>query len=220
MTNLKDQIISTLLQEVGEVETWSINEPKYFGPDTRTLAIHGEIDNSSSYLIISQLEHLAHLAHDEPITLHLNTEGGSLTDAFAIYDCIKNLSCPVIVLATGLCASAGLLILAAADYKMATQNTTFYYHQPIFAQSGVINSAKDMDTLNSYYKYCQKQLNNKIKPTLNISRTEWDKHFKSSTGYYFDATQALKYNFIDKISTSMKLDFQITDLLQEKSEEV
>lgn len=212
MTTTKDQIISTLLQEINDIETWSINEPKYFGPDTRAVTIHGEIDNSSAYLIISQLEHLAYMSNDEAITLHLNTEGGSLTDAFAIYDCIKNLSCPVIILATGLCASAGLLILAAGDYKMATQNTTFYYHQPIFAQPGIINSAKDMNTLNFYYQYCQSQLNNVIKPTLNISKSHWDKYFKSSTGYYFDATQALKYNFIDKISTSMKIDFEITAL--------
>jgi ATP-dependent Clp protease, protease subunit len=218
MTNLKNQIISTLLEEVGDVETWSLNHPKYFGPDTRTLAIFGEIDNSSAYLIISQLEHLAHLAQDEPITLHLNTEGGSLTDAFAIYDCIVNLPCPVIILATGLCASAGLLILSAADYKMATQSTTFYYHQPIFSQPGIINSAKDMNTLNSYYQFCQTQLNNKIKPNLSISKSHWEKYFKASTGYYFDAAQALKYNFIDKISTSMKLNFQIKDLIEQETE--
>lgn len=218
MSNLKNQIISTLLQDVDDVDTWAINEPKYFGPTTRTIALHGEVDNASAYVIISQLEHLAHLADDEPITLHLNTEGGSLTDGFAIYDCIKNLPCPVLIVATGLCASAGLLILSAGDYRMATENTTFYYHQPVFSQTGAVNSTRDMKTLSSYYEYCQKHLDSKIKSVTKITKRQWEKHFESSTGYYFDAAQALKYNFIDKICPSMKLEFEITDLVEEDQE--
>lgn len=219
MSDLKTQIITTLLQDVDDVEVWSPIEPKFFGSTTRVLSLFGEVDCSIALLTISQLEHLAHLSEDEPITLFLNTEGGSLTDAFAIYDCIKNLSCPVLIVATGLCASAGLLILCAADYKMATENTVFYYHQPVFAQTGAVSSTKDMKVLSGHYEFCQKQVDKRIKEATKITKKQWEKHFDSSTGYYFDAKQALKYNFIEKIAPSNKGDFEIKSFLEEDEEE-
>jgi ATP-dependent Clp protease protease subunit len=219
MSDLKTQIISTLLQDIDDVTVWSPIEPKFFGQTTRVLSLFGEVDCSSALLTISQLEHLAHLSEDEPITLFLNTEGGSLTDAFAIYDCIKNLPSPVIVIATGLCASAGLLILSAADYKMATENTVFYYHQPVFSQTGTVSSTKDMKVLSGYYEFCQKQVDAKIKEVTKITKKQWEKHFDLSTGYYFDANQALKYNFIDKITPSNKGDFEIKSFLNDDEKE-
>lgn len=211
MSDLKTQIISTLLQEVDDVEVWSPLEPKYFGPTTRSLSFFREVDSDSAFLLISQLEHLAHLGPEEPITLYLNTEGGSLSDAFSIYDCIINLSCPVLIIATGLCASAGLLILCAGDYKLATTNTTFYYHQPVLSQSSALASTKDVETLSSHYKYCQQKVDTVLKDICHITPRQWDKHFKDSTGYYFDTKQALKYKLVDKIVPSSKVDYEISD---------
>lgn len=214
MTNIKTQMIASLLEEIDDVEVWSPNEPKYYGFTTRSLSFYKPVDSDSAFLLISQLEHLAYLDSDQPITIYLNTEGGNLTDAFAIYDCIRNLSCPVLIVATGLCASAGLLILAAADYKMATENTVFYYHQPVFSQSGVVNSSRDMDTLSAHYKYCQQKVDAVLKSICKITPKQWSKNFEQSTGYYFDAPQALRYKLIDKITESEKVDFEISDMTE------
>lgn len=209
--NNKSQIIANLLESMNELDVWSPIEPKYFGPSTRTLALFGEIEKDAVLLAISQLKHLETLNQEEAITLYLNTEGGSLSDAFALYDCIKNLSCPVIIVATGLCASAGLLILSAGDYRAATASTIFYYHQPVFTQHSFINSQKDMQSLNDFYSYCQNTVDDILKETTGISQRKWKTNFDASTGYYFDANKALKLNFIDKIISSNKLEFEIDD---------
>lgn len=212
MTEIKNQMIASLLSEIDDTETWAPNEPKYFGPTTRTLSFFNLVDSDTAFVLISQLEHLAHVNAEEPITLYLNTEGGDLTDAFAIYDCIKNLSCPVLIIATGLCASAGLLILAAGDYKMATASTVFYYHQPVFSQAGLVASTRDMETLSGHYKYCQEKVDKVLKSVCKITPKQWTKHFQESTGYYFDVDQAVKYKLVDKIISSAKVDFEISEI--------
>lgn len=211
MNENKAQLIASLLESVDDSESWSPYESKYFGPSTRALSFFKEVDSESAFLLISQLEHLAHTDPEKPITLYLNTEGGSLTDGFAIYDCIVNLSCPVLIIATGLCASAGLLILSAGDYRLATANTTFFYHQPVFTQTGLVNSSKDMETLSNHYKYCQEKVDKTLKQNCSITAAQWKKHFNNSTGYYFDTAQALKYKLINKIVVSDKVDFEIDD---------
>lgn len=210
MSTNREKTIQQLMAALSDVETWQAYETKYFGPSTRTLSLFGEIERPTALTFISQVLHLAEEAEDEPITVWLNTEGGSLTDGLAIYDCLKNISCPVVVYATGICASAGLIILSAGDYRVASQSCTFYYHEPIISETAV-TSAKDMQQLKDYYSSCKNKMNEIIKETTGIKKKLWDKYFEGSTAYYFDSEKALKINLIDKIAVSGKLDFEFTE---------
>ena len=213
MNETKANLLATLIGEIDDSESWAPFETKYFGPSTRALSFFKEVDAESALVLVSQLEHLAYTDPEAPITLYINTPGGSLTDAFAIYDCIVNLSCPVLIISTGLCASAGLLILLAGDYKLATVNTTFFYHQPVFTQTSSVSSSKDMETLSSHYKHCQEKVDKVLKSTCSITAAQWKKNFNNSTGYYFDTTQALKYKLINKVITPDKVEFEIDEVV-------
>ena len=46
---------------------------------------------------------------------------------------------------------------------------------------------------------------------MGISDRMWKKNFDSSTGFYFDTQKAIKFNLIDKIIKSNKLDFEISE---------
>jgi len=209
MKNLKELIVQEVLSQP-DLETWFIGETKFFGPSTRALMFTTEVNSETAALIISQLLHLEELDPQEQITLYLNTEGGSLTDGLAIYDCITNLSCPVVIVATGLCASAGLLILSAGDYRAATANTTFFYHQPILGDSH-INSSADMESLNNHYAYCKGKADDIIKKRTKMKKTTWDKHFKDKTSFYFTPEEAVEFKFIDKVMPSRKAKFKIEE---------
>ena len=58
------------------------------------------------------------------ILLHMNTPGGSTTDAFAIYQMLmdykKKFKVPIYAFTNGLCASAGVYITSVADKSFAT----------------------------------------------------------------------------------------------------
>ena len=207
MDNLKQLLLQELMSDE-TIEIWDPHEHKYFGASTRTLSFFGDVNYDRSRLLISQLLHLEELDDVEPIKIFLNTEGGSLTDGLAIYDAITNLSCPVIVIATGICASAGLLILTAADYKMATSNTVFYYHQPVISDSRVC-SRQEIESLSEHYLYCQSTTDEIIRKKNRITKAVWNKKFLNKTSFYFNAEKALEFRLINDIMESRKVKFSI-----------
>tara|TARA_B100000902_G_C27257753_1_gene888873 strand:- start:264 stop:896 length:633 start_codon:yes stop_codon:yes gene_type:complete len=207
MNEFQQNIISQLLMS-NDFESWNCFEPKYYGSDTRTLPFFNNVTKETALLLISQLKHLEELDSESPITIMLNTEGGSLTDGLAIYDTITQLSCPVIVHTLGLCASAGLLILSAGDYRLSSPNTTFYYHQPVMADS-MINSMQNMNELNDYYSNCKDITDGIIRARAKIRKSLWTKNFEGKTNFYFDAETALSFNLIDSVTESKKLDYEI-----------
>jgi len=207
MTQLKEALLNDLMQSQ-DISVTSPYEHRYFGESTRSLSFFGEVETTKAELFISQLLHLEELDPEEPITVFLNTEGGSLMDALAIYDAIRICSCPVIIISTGLCSSAGLLILSAGDFRMATSNTVFFYHQPIVANS-TIDSISSMNAFKDHYIYCQEIADNIIKTKTRIKKSIWNKFFEGKTSYYFDALKAYEYNMIDQIVESRKVKFKI-----------
>ena len=209
MKELKQMVIDHIMSQE-DISSWMIGESKYFGPSTRSLLFATDVNSDSTSVLISQLLHLEALDEESQITLYLNTEGGSLTDGLAIYDCITSLSCPVVIIATGLCASAGLLILSAGDYRAATPNTTFFYHQPILGDSH-INSTADMESLNKHYAYCREKADGIIKKRTKMKKQIWDKNFKDKTSFYFTPEEAIEFKFIDKIMPSRKVKFTVEE---------
>lgn len=207
MQELKQALIQEMFSSQ-DIEVWDPHEHKHFGPSTRSLAFYGDVNEERARLLISQLLHLESLSQTDEITIYLNTPGGSLTDGLAIYDVIKEISCPVVVIAQGLCASAGLLIMAAADYKMASENTIFFYHQPVVHDNS-INSMNDMLSFSTHYEYCKDISDSIILKSTKMRKNLWNKHFAGQTSFYFNTNKAIEFKIIDEIVSSRKLDFKI-----------
>ena len=176
---------------------WGPTDIKYFGSSNRTIAFFEGIEKESALVLISQLYELDKFS-DEPIYLVLNTEGGDVDSSLAILDCIKGLNSPVICLTTGICASGGLIVLSACDYRIATENCLFFYHQPIMSSIDVTSTSeiKSVDTLYTYY---QIKLDQIIKDKTKMNKKKWSENFEGKTSFYFDAKQALDFGFIDLI---------------------
>lgn len=202
-----------LLQELlsqGDFDTWNPYEPKLTGPETRTVALFSDVNSNTTLALITQLKHLAEMAPEEPISILLNTEGGALTDALAIYDCITQLSCPVLCLTTGLCASAGLIILSACDYRVATPNTTFFYHEPVCSPS-LVSSEEQLEGISKHYLFSKEVSDKLLKKRTGMKAKVWNKNFKNKTNFYFNVTEAEAFNFIDSVTVSDKVDFKIDE---------
>lgn len=207
LQKVKESIVEELFS-TNDINVWDPHEHKYFGPTTRSLVFYGDVNEDRARLLISQILHLESLSEEDQITIYLNTPGGSLTDGLAIHDVIKEVSCPVIIIAQGLCASAGLLIMAAADYKAASKNTTFFYHQPVVADSS-INSMNDMLSFHNHYEYCKDVSDSIILESSKMRKNLWNKFFAGQTSFYFDTKKALEFKIIDEIVSSRKLNFKI-----------
>ena len=141
-------------------ESWTPNDILYYGPSSRRVSLFTPIMSETALPLMSQMKELDSRSNDS-ILLEINTEGGSVTDSFAIYDCIKNLDSPVIAYTTGLCSSGGLVVLSACDYRITSSNCMFFYHQPIMTPpTSVLNSSEAANSIQDSYHIFKKDPNN------------------------------------------------------------
>lgn len=73
-----------------------------------------------------------------PITVYINSPGGSADSGFAIYDSLRFFKPPVRTVVNGLCASAAVMVYLAAPKERRTSlpNSRFLLHQPSTAAYG------------------------------------------------------------------------------------
>lgn len=68
-------------------------------------------------------------ADGRPIELHVNSEGGSVFDAFAIFTALRDYKAPVTAYVDGLAASAASYIIAAADRTVMSDVAWLMIHE-------------------------------------------------------------------------------------------
>ncbi len=92
--------------------------------------VTGEIDDVLAYQIISSLQWAASL-NVTSVTVFLNTYGGNIYDALAIYDSIRALTnvMEINTVAVGNCYSAGVVLLQAGTQRFITPNTYLLIHE-------------------------------------------------------------------------------------------
>jgi ATP-dependent Clp protease protease subunit len=78
-----------------------------------------------------------------PITVYINSPGGSADSGFAIYDALRFYKPPVRTVVTGLCASAAVMIYLASprERRFSLPNSRFLLHQP---STMAVGSASDL----------------------------------------------------------------------------
>lgn len=98
----------------------------------RRLFFSSEVSQETATEAIRKLWYLEYMAPGKPITLIINSPGGSVDAGFAVWDQVKMISSPVTTLITGLAASMGsiLSLCAAKGRRFATPNARILIHQP------------------------------------------------------------------------------------------
>ena len=112
--------------------------------EARTLLVHGTVTDKLAAHCATRLMVMEKMDPERPITVLINSPGGAADSGFAIYDLIRFIRPPVHTIVNGLCASAAVLILLAADkrWRFSTPQSRILLHQPSTAGFG---SASDLD---------------------------------------------------------------------------
>jgi ATP-dependent Clp protease protease subunit len=110
----------------------------------RLLMLTGPINDKlaryvSTRLLVMETEH-----PEKPVTIYINSPGGSADSGFAIYDMIRFVRPPVRTVVNGLCASAAVLVFLAGDkgQRFSLPESRFLIHQP---SSYSMGTASDLD---------------------------------------------------------------------------
>lgn len=134
----------------------------------------------------------------QPIRLHMTTRGGFLDEAFAIYDQIKCSRTPVWIYVSGMCCSAGFLILGAGHRRIAYENTRLMYHQ---LSAGGYGKVKDLLENAEELKFMQEKLDKCILDDTDITKDKLKEINEKKMDWYMSSQEALKYGVIDEIIT-------------------
>jgi ATP-dependent Clp protease, protease subunit len=106
----------------------------------RIIFLDGQIEDNMASLICAQLLFLEAENASKPIYLYINSPGGVVTAALAMYDTMQFIKAPVGTLCMGMAASAATLILAAGEggHRASLPNTSIMLHQPSGGYQGKV----------------------------------------------------------------------------------
>lgn len=98
----------------------------------RIVLLGGEVNDDSANLIVAQLLFLQAQDAKKPVSMYINSPGGSVTSGLAIYDTMQFISCPVHTYCIGQAASMGAVLLTAGEkgHRFALPNARIMIHQP------------------------------------------------------------------------------------------
>jgi ATP-dependent Clp protease protease subunit len=110
----------------------------------RIIFLTGPFEDTMASLICAQLLFLESENPKKEISMYINSPGGVVTSALAIYDTMQYIRSPVSTVCMGMAASAGSLILAAgeAGHRIALPNARIMVHQP---SGGFRGQASDIE---------------------------------------------------------------------------
>ena len=110
----------------------------------RIIFLTGPFEDGMASLICAQLLFLESENPKKEISMYINSPGGQVTSALAIYDTMQYIKSPVSTVVMGMAASAGSLILAAgeAGQRVALPNARIMVHQP---SGGFRGQASDIE---------------------------------------------------------------------------
>ncbi len=135
----------------------------------------------------------------KPITVFINSPGGSADSGFAIYDILRFVACPVRTVVNGLCASAGILIHLAGDdgQRFCLPESRFMIHQPSTAGQG---TASDLDITAQEVVKLRVRYNKIIADVAG--KTPEQIVADAHRDFWLNATEAKDYGIIDSVIAS------------------
>lgn len=165
---------------------------------TRQIILSGEINKELAEKIVSQLLVLEADDAEKPIYMYIDSPGGDVDAGFAIFDTIRFISCPVVLVGMGLIASAATLVLLAVpkEMRVGLPNSRYLIHQPMSGMRGV---ATDIEIHAKELEKTRAKLNKII---ADETGTPLDQVAKDTDrDYWLDAEDSVKYGLISKVVT-------------------
>lgn len=163
----------------------------------RIIMLNDQVSDDSASLIVAQLLFLEATDTDKDIQFYINSPGGSVTAAFAIFDTMRYLKCDVSTICVGMAASAASLLLAAGakGKRFALPNSEIMIHQP--SVSGIGGQATDIMIHSRWMEKTKQKLH-----VIYSELTEQPVHKIAADmerDFFIPPEEAKKYGLIDDI---------------------
>lgn len=162
----------------------------------RIIFLGSDVNEASANIIIAQLLFLQSEDAKKDIYFYINSPGGSVYDALAIYDTMQYVMPDIQTVGIGVQASAAAFLLSsgAKGKRFLLPHSTVMIHQPSSGTRGKVTD-QEIDLKESI----------RIKKLLedimakNTNQTAKRIHEDMERDYWLDAKEAVKYGIADKV---------------------
>ncbi len=162
----------------------------------RIIFLGTPINDDVANVIIAQLLFLEADNPERDIYLYINSPGGVISSAFAIYDTMQHISASVNTICMGMAASAGSFLLAAGRQgkRAALPHSRIMMHQP---SGGYQGTAADIEIQAREILYLRNKLNELYASHTGqpVDRIEQD----IDRDRFMSAEEAKEYGIVDKV---------------------
>lgn len=162
----------------------------------RIIFLGSAIDDDVANTVIAELLLLAQQNDKEDIKMYINSPGGSVTSALAIYDTMQFVKPDVQTICIGMAASAAALLLSAGKKgkRFVLPNAEVMIHQVLGGTSG---QATEIDIHARHILRTRDRLNKiLVKHTgQKLAKIEQD----TERDYFMSAEESLKYGIVDRV---------------------
>lgn len=164
----------------------------------RIVMLQTEIDDEIASSIIAQLLFLQDEDPLEPVSMYINSRGGSITAGLAIYDTMQYIRPEVHTWCVGQAASMAAVLLAAGEpgHRYALPYSRVMIHQPWGALAG---TAADVQIQAEEMLRLRRWLNEILSKHTgqDLAKIERD----TDRDYYMTAQEAKEYGLVDHVAT-------------------
>lgn len=162
----------------------------------RIIFLGQDVNDVTANLIVAQLLFLENSDSGKPINFYINSPGGSVYDALAIYDTMKFVKSPVHTFGIGMQASAAAFLLSSGHKgkRFLLPHATVMIHQPSSGTRGKVTDQEiDLKESLRVKKLLQEMMaENTGQPIKKI-------HVDMERDFWMTADQAKDYGLVDQV---------------------
>jgi ATP-dependent Clp protease protease subunit len=165
----------------------------------RIIVLHDPIEHGLAGLIIAQLLFLEKEDPKKDIYLYIDSPGGSVSEGMAIFDVMNSISCDVVTIGMGLCASMGAFLLAAGTKgkRYMLPNARAMIHQPHNIGGGIEGQTTDIlisaETFRKTKELIIKYLSQFTGQKQERIRNDIERD------YWLSSKEAVEYGLVDQV---------------------
>lgn len=166
----------------------------------RTIVLNAEITENIVELVYLPLKDFEEDNISAPVTLIINSMGGSVSDSYFLAHYISTYKKPLNIIVTGCAASMATILLCGGTHNSNVMRYCFPSSYALIHDGYVALSASEAKTASDIMEF-----NNKVDSSIkdfiiknsNITEELYDAHARKQ--WFLDANDMKKYNLIDHI---------------------
>lgn len=162
----------------------------------RIIFLGDEVNQHTANLVVAQMLFLENLDQNKDIIFYINSPGGSVYDAFAIYDTMQYVKSDIQTVGVGVQASAAAFLLSsgAKGKRLLLPHATVMIHQPTAGTKGRVSDMEiDLREGLRMKKLLNEIMSKNTGQTLKKIETDMERDF------WMSAEEAKKYGLVDKV---------------------